>query len=210
MNNRNSSSRTITYYQDRAKIFSGSLPSLYGVFVIFPIIAYRHSQKRIVKVLSMLGGGLFLLFESLFIPSLHRLLFRVPIVTINEKGIKYSPGATWFVNVDMSIHWEEIAALYVNELTIRGKKRTRTNRFLAVIPKDEAAFFRREKILRPRRFPILGIMGITKTPFMLYEQVTTPTSSHEVLALIANEYQDKIQENGIEICEEQKTLFEGK
>ena len=110
----------------------------------------------------------------------------------------------------MSIRWEEIAALYVNELTIRGKKRTRTNRFLAVVPKDEEEFFRREKMLSPRRLPILVVWSITKTPFILYEQATAPTSSHDLLALISSQYQDKIQENGIEIREEQKTLYERK
>ena len=210
MNNRNTSSRTITYYQDRAKILKASLPSLYGLLVIFPILAYRRSQKRVVKVLSLFAGGLFLLFESIFISSFYRLLFRVPIVTINEKGILYSPGSTWFVTLDMSISWEEIAALYVEELTIRGKKRTRTNRFLAVAPKDEDAFIRREKILSPRRLPLLVVMGITKIPFMVYEQATAPTSSHDLLALISSQYQDKIQENGIEIREEQKTLYESK
>ena len=110
----------------------------------------------------------------------------------------------------MSISWKEIGALGVNELTIRGKKRTGTSRLLAVTPKDDDAFFQRERILSLHRFPLWFIMSATKTPFMLFEQVIYPSSPENILNLIISQYQDKIQENGIEIREEQKTLYEGK
>jgi len=210
MANHDTSSRTIQFYQNNANFFRANWSSLFGLLLVFPVVIYRRSPKRVVKVLSELSGGLFLLFASLFIPSFYRLLFRIPIIVINEKGITYNPYAPWIVKLHMSISWEEIAALYVDELTIRGKKHARTNRFLAVIPKDEEAYFRREKMLGPRRIPILVMWSITKTPFMLYEQVTAPTSSYNVLALITNQFGDKIQENGIEIREEQKTLYERK
>ena len=210
MINSDSSSRTIELYQNNAQFFKANWSSSLGLLLVVPLVLYRRRQKRVVKVLSILSGGLFLLFSSLFIYPLYRLFFRRPTVVINEKGITYNPYAPWFVKLRMSIAWEEIAAMYVNELTIRGKKRAGTNRLLAVVPKDEEAYFQREKMLSPRRIPVLVLWSITKTPFMLYEQVMAPTSSSELLALISNQYQDKIQENGIEIREEQKTLYEGK
>ncbi len=210
MSNHNTPSRAIVFYPDKAKILNGSLPSLYGILLILPIVAYRHSTKRVVKAFSVFLGGLFLLFESLFIPSFYRLLFHVPSLIVNENGFTLSLGGTWLIDIDMSIRWEEIAALYINEITTHGKKRTRTNRLLAVIPKDEDAFFQREKMLRPNRFPIWGALSLTKTPFMLFEQLILPTTLETLLAQISTQYNDKIQANGIEIREEQKTVSEGK
>ena len=114
------------------------------------------------------------------------------------------------INVDMSILWEEIAAIYINELTIHGKKRIGTNRLLAIIPKDIDAFIQRKKLLRPNRLPLWVVMSMTKTPFMLYEQLTLPVTLEELLTQISTHYQDKIQANGIEIRKEQKTVYEGK
>ncbi len=210
MNNHNTSSRTIRLYQSPTKFFRANWPMLFGLLLFLPVFLYRRSKKRVAKVLSVLVAGPLLLFVSPFIPSFYRLLFRIPIVVINEEGISYNPGPVWLIKLGMSIHWEEIAELYINELTIRGKKRTSTNRLLAVTPKDEDAFFQREKILSLRRFPLWFIMTATKTPFMLFEQVIYPSSPENILDLITSQYQDKIQENGIEIREEQKTLYEGK
>ena len=110
----------------------------------------------------------------------------------------------------MSVRWGEIAAIYINELTIHGKKRTRTHRLLTIILRDEDAFFRREKMLRLNRFPIWGALSLTKTPFLLYEQLILPTTLEKLLAQISIQYNDKIQANGIEIREPQKTVSEGK
>ncbi len=49
-------------------------------------------------------------------------------------------------------------------------------------------------------------MSATKTPFMLFEVVTAPTTLEDVLALIENKFEDKLQEHNIEIREEQKTV----
>ncbi len=209
MNNRNTSSRTVRLYQSPTKFFRANWPAL---LLLLPVLIYRRSQSRVVKFLSVLVASPYLLFVSPVIPALYRFLFRIPIVVINEQGISYNPGPIWFIKLDMSIRWEEIAALYVNELTIRRqkhpRKRTRSFRFLAVLPNDQETFFQREKILSLRRFPLWGIMGATKTPFMLPEQVTYPSSPEDILNLIRSAYQDKIQENAIEIREEQRTLLE--
>ena len=211
MNKYNTSSRTIHFYQSPTKFFKANWPAL---LLIFPVLMYRRSQNRVVKVLLILTAGPLLLFVYPCIPALYRFLFRIPVVEINEQAISYMPGPIWFINLDVSMRWEEVAALYVNELTIRRKKypqkRSRTVRFLAVLPKDQETFFQREKILSLRRFPLLALIAATKTPLMLFEQATAPTSSQDVLALISSRYQDKIQENGIEVREEQKTLYESK
>ncbi len=205
MNNRNTSSRAIRFYQSPIKFFR---TYWFTLLLIVPVLIYRRSRSRVVKVLSVLIAGPFLLFVSPVFPALYRLLFRIPIIEINEQGIFYNPGPVWFINFGMSITWEEIAALYVNELTIRSTKRTSTSHFLAATPKDEDAFFQREKILSLRKFPLRFLMRATKTPFILPEQVTYPSSPENILNLIIRQYQDKIQENGIEIREEQKTLLE--
>ena len=207
MTNHDTSSRTIRFYLRPIKFFR---TYWFALLLIVPVLLYSRSRSRVVKVLSVLIAGPFLVFVSPIFPALYRLLFRIPIIEINEQGIFYNPGPIWFINFGMSITWEEIAALYVNELTIRSTKRTSTSHFLAAAPKDEDAFFQREKILSLRRFPLLFLMRATKTPFILPEQTTSPYSPEEVLTLISNQYQDKIQENGIEIREEQKTLYEGK
>ncbi len=207
MANHDISSRTIRFYQNPIKFLR---TYWFAFLLIVPILIYRRSRSRVVKVLSVLIAGPFLLFVSPIFPALYRLLFRIPIIEINEQGIFYNPGPVWFINFGMSITWEEIAALYVNELTIRSTKRTSTSHFLAATPKDEDAFFQREKILSLRRFPLWLLMKATKTPFILPEQVTYPSTPGSVLNLIRSVYQDKIQENGIEIKEEQKTLYEGK
>ena len=210
MANSDTSARTIQFYENNARFFSKNWSSLFALPLLAPVILYREKQKRVVKILSIFSGGLFLLYASFFIYPLYRLLFRSPVIVINEQGIFYNPYAPWFVKLKMSIRWEEIAALYVDELTMHSKKRTHTDRLLAVLPKDEEAYFQREKMLSLRRTPILVLWSITKTPFMLYEQVTAPTSSHELLTLITDRFSDKIQANGIEIREEQKTVFERK
>ncbi len=54
------------------------------------------------------------------------------------------------------------------------------------------------------------MMSILKTPFAVGEPLLAPTTLEEVLAQISTQYHDKIQANGIEIREVQKTVYEGK
>jgi hypothetical protein len=107
----------------------------------------------------------------------------------------------------MTIRWEEIAAVYLNELTIRGKNRTVTHRFLCIMSKDQEGYFLQQKLLRPRRLPLLGLMSVIGSPFMLPEQAIFPLPLDELLSQIRAHYQEQIQANGIEVREEQKTSF---
>lgn len=70
---------------------------------------------------------------------------------------------------------------------------------------SKEAFLQREKMLRPRRLPLLVMMSATKAPFSLPEQAFLPYSLDELLAHIRINYQNEIQDNGIEMREEQKT-----
>ena len=160
-----------------------------------------------LKILTILLAFPFLLLIIPTISVLYRLFFRIPIVEINELGISYNPPFVWFIRLDMSIRWEEIAALYVNELTMQRQNHTRVFRLLAVVPNERESFPQREKIQSIRRFPMWGFLAATKTPFMLPEGVIAPTSLEHVLALIKNTYRDKLQENSIEIRDEQKNIL---
>ena len=207
MHNSNTSTRTLRFYQSPAKFFRANWPSL---LIVLPITSYYRSRSLLVKILSVLVAIPLLLIVFPTLSALCRLLFRIPLIEINEQGISYNPAPVWLIKLGMSIRWEEIAALYVNELTMPRQKRTRIIRFLAVLPNEQETFAQREQIQSLRRFPLWGIMAATKTPFMLFEQMISPTNPESLLSAIENMYQDKLQANGIEIREEQKTVFERK
>jgi hypothetical protein len=136
------------------------------------------------------------------------LLRPKPIVVVNEIGIAYDdPNATWFMTLGLQIRWEEIAAMFPCELSIRGKKGTKTfPRFLAIIPKDRIDFALQHKLFYPRRFLLLFIMShpSINTPFLVLETKISSCSLDELLAQIRARYQHEIETNGIEIGEERK------
>ncbi len=196
---------TIVLYQSRRTLFKSAWPSLFGGLVVIPVIAYRRSKKSVLRALSILASLMLILWETLFLSTLYRLLFAVPAVIVNDEGIAYHPASPWFVSLGLTMCWEEMAAMYLNELTIRGKKRTITYRFLCMIPKDQEAFFERKKLLNWRRLSLLAVMskmgGVT---FMIPEAVL-PLPLDELLSQIRTQFQDEIQMHGIEIRGEQKT-----
>ena len=139
--------------------------------------------------------------------QLHRLVFWRPILLVNDKGILYDPLSLWFVNLKMSISWEEIAAMYLQELTLRGKKGTKTYQLLCILPKDLEEFGQRQELDGRGRFAVLGAMSMSSAPFMIFGQTIFPQSLEELLVRISDSYQDKIQAYGIEMREKQRVAY---
>ncbi len=197
----------ITIYQDKATLFKSALPSLFGGLVVVPILFYRQSRSPVLKIMALLASVLLLLWETLFLSAIYRLFFPQPVVIVNDKGIDYRPISPWFVAIGMTMRWEEMAAMYLNELILRGKKRTVTHRFLSIMPKDQEVYSEQHKLLRPRRLPLLMMMSKTDSPFMLPEHLIFPLTLDELLSQIRVHYQEQIQANGIEMREEQKIFI---
>ena len=199
--------RTIVLYPDKTRLFKTVLPSLLSGLLVLPLLIGWRSGKRSLHLVSLLAGMLLFFWESLFLSLWSRLLLPKPVVVVNEAGIAYDPVASWFVALRLQIRWEEIAIMFLSELSIRGKKGTRTfPRFLTIMPKDQEAFVKQHKLLRPRRLPLLVVMsqpGIG-TPFLLPESAISPFSLDELFAQICARYQREIEANEIEIGEERK------
>lgn len=196
--------RDIALYPNRAKLFRQNLPALSSGLLIFPIIMAWRSGKRALQIISLAGGILLFLWETLYASLLYRLLVPKPIVVVNDEGIAYNPPAPWFVAFALSIRWEEMAAIFLSDLTIRSRKETKTTRFLCIMPKDQEAYIKQQKILRPRRFAQLVMISIIKVPFFLPELPIFPISLDELFAQIRLRYASEIAAHNIEIREEQK------
>ena len=198
--------RTIVLYPDKTMLFKTVLPSLLSGLLALPLIIAWRSRKRLLHIVSLLAGMLLFFWESFFfLPQWYRLLFPRPVVVVNEDGIAYDPGAPWFFAFALQIRWEEIAAMFLSELSIRGKKGMRTSpRFLTIMPKDQEAFVKQHKLLRPRRLPLLVVMSQIGTPFLLSEAAIFPFSLDELFAQIRARYQRELEASAIEIGEERK------
>jgi hypothetical protein len=146
-----SNHHAITIYQDKTVFFKSALPSLFGGLVAIPIFFYLHSRKHIPKMLAFFTSAPLLLWEMLCLSIIYRLIFPQPVVAVNDKGINYQPpSSSWLIALGMTMRWEEMAAIYPSQLTLRAKKRTATYRFLSIMPKDQAMYFQQHKLLRPR------------------------------------------------------------
>lgn len=199
--------RAIVLYPDKTRLFKTVLPSLLSGLLALPLLIAWRSGKRWLHLVSLLAGMLLFFWETLFLSQWSRLLLPKPVVVINEVGIAYDPVVPWIVAFRLQIRWEEIAAIFLSELSVRGKKGTRTSpRFLAIMPKDQEAFVKQHKLLRPRRLPLLVVMsqpGIG-TPFLLPELAISPFPLDELVAQIRMRYQREIEAHAIEIGEERK------
>ena len=198
--------RAITIYQDKATLFKSVLLSLFGGLLLVPILLYCHRRKSVCKILAPLASVLLFFWEAQFLPALSRLLFPRPVVVVTDTGIDYRPLSHWLVALGMTMHWEEMAAMSLTELTVRGKKRTVTYRVLCFMPKDQERYLLQHKLLRPRRLPLLVMMSQigSGSPFLLFEQMIFPLTLDELLSHIRVHFQEQLQANGIEIREEQK------
>ncbi|HEY7122418.1 MAG TPA: hypothetical protein VH540_00580 [Ktedonobacterales bacterium] len=140
----------------------------------------------------------------------YRLLVPRPIIVVNEGGIAYHesllpPFFTW----RLTITWAEIAAIYVQELTRQTRQGAKNNRLLAIVPKDTEAFFEQ----RPRLLkvgPLLVLMTVTGTPFMIREATIAPCSVDALLAQIRVQFQPELETHGVELREEQHIVLPGR
>lgn len=189
----------ITIYQDKATLFKSVLLSLFGGLIVVPLLLYRQKRKSSFKILAPLASVLLFFWEAQFLPAISRLLFPRPVVVVTDTGIDYRPLSNWLVALGMTMRWEEMAAMSLTELTIRGKKRTVTYRVLCFMPKDQERYSLQHKLLRPRRLPHLVIMSRMGSPFLLFERVIFPLTLDELLSHIRVHFQEQLQVNGIEI-----------
>ncbi len=192
----------ITIYQDKATLFKSVLLSLFGGLIVVPLLLYRQKRKSVFKILAPLASVLLFFWEAQFLPAISRLLFPRPVVVVTDTGIDYRPLSNWLVALGMTMRWEEMAAMSLTELTVRGKKRTVTHRVLCFMPKDQERYSLQHKLLRPRRLPLLVIMSRMGSPFLLFERVIFPLTLDELLSHIRVHFQEHLQVNGIEIREE--------
>lgn len=192
----------ITIYQDKATLFKSVLLSLFGGLIVVLLLLYRQKRKSVFNILAPLASVLLFFWEAQFLPAISRLLFPRPVVVVTDTGIDYRPLSNWLVGLGMTMRWEEMAAMSLTELTIRGKKRTVTYRVLCFVPKDQERYFLQHKLLRPRRLPLLVIMSRMGSPLLLFERVIFPLTLDELLSHIRVHFQEQLQVNGIEIREE--------
>ncbi len=192
--------RTIILYPDKTELFKEVWPSLLGALLVCPLLIAWHSGNPWLRFASLLVGLPLFLWESMYLPACSRLLLPKPVIVVNETGIAYDPVTPWFAPFGMHIHWEEIAAMFLCEISMRSKKGTR---FLAIRPKDRINFMIQHKLLHRFPFAYISFPGI-ETPFLVYETVISPFSLDELLAQIRARYQHEIEANGIEIDEERK------
>jgi hypothetical protein len=177
-----------------------------GGLIVVPILLYlyHHRRKNVFKILAPLVCVLLFFWEAQFLPAISRLLFPRPLVVVTDKGIDYRPLSNWLVAPGMTMHWEEMAAMSLTKLTVRGKKRSVTYRVLSFMPKDQERYSLQHKLLRPRRLPLLVMMSQIGSPFLLFEQMIFPLTLDELFSHIRVHFQEQLQANGIEIREEQK------
>ena len=191
--------RTIVLFPDRTRLLKNSLPSLPTALLAIPVVMAWKSKKRALHIVSFLTGALLLFWESLYLPLWFRLLLPRPTVIVNAEGITYNPPAPWFVNFALQIRWQEIAEILPYQMS--------RVHWLAIVPKDQEAFIQQQKILRPRRFPILAVMMQVHTPFFIPEPNILPSTVNELLAQMQAKFQHEIEANNIKIGEEQKITF---
>ncbi|HZR42317.1 MAG TPA: hypothetical protein VFB12_19510 [Ktedonobacteraceae bacterium] len=150
--------REFKLFKKRSKILQESVPSFLkdGILVLLSALAYRNSKNGAAKVLALLMGG------RTIVKATSRVLFLKPLLTLNEEGISFDPSVPIF-DFRMAIAWEEIASIYINEVTITNsqsdkqdttpkpslpailpsiQQEQRAERFLFIVPKDVEAFKR--------------------------------------------------------------------
>src|SRR5581483_1629336 len=109
--------REFKLFKKRSKILQESVPSFLkdGILVLLSALAYRNSKNGAAKVLALLMGG------RTIVKATSRVLFLKPLLTLNEEGISFDPSVPIF-DFRMAIAWEEIASIYINEVTITNSQ----------------------------------------------------------------------------------------
>jgi hypothetical protein len=196
--------RAISIYPDQSRPLKSALPALFGGLLLVPVLRYRQSSKPALRLMALLAGFLLLLWESQFTSTISRLLFPRPVVAVTTKGIDYRPQSSWFVRMGAEIRWDEIAALYINEITAHGKKRTVSHRLLRILPKNPEMYVRQHRTLDPRRLPLLVLMSVTGSPMLIPEPAISPETLDGLLSQIRVQYQNEIALNDIEVRDMQR------
>ena len=201
----NDTMRAIILYRDKAALLKAIYPSFVGLLLSLPVLVFALEKRRVARPIVWVVSVLLFLWEMFYFSTWYRLLFPRPVLVVDEEGITYQPDSPWFVNMDMTIRWEEIASVYPTEFTLHGKQRTMHTRFLSIQPKDQESFFQRQRLLSPRRLPLLVTMSKTGTFFMLPERMISPLKVDMLLAQIVEGYQEEIESNEIQVLIERKT-----
>jgi hypothetical protein len=180
--------RTIVLYPDKAELFKMVWPSLLDALLVPLLLIAWSSGNLWLRFASLFAGLPLFLWESAYLPRCFRLFLPKPVIIVNETGIAYDPITPWFAPLNMHIHWEEIAAMFLCELSTRSKKGT----------KDRINFVIQHKLLHRFPFAYISLPDI-ETPFMVFDWTISPCSLDELLAQICARYQHEIEAHGIEI-----------
>jgi hypothetical protein len=108
---------SMAIYQDRGTLCKAAWPALLGGLAVIPILLYRQRRRRVFKVASVIAGILLPVWETQFVSAVPRLVFPRPLLSVTDQGIDYRPMTPWYFTFRMSMRWEEMAAMYVDELT---------------------------------------------------------------------------------------------
>jgi hypothetical protein len=122
-------------------------------------------------------------------------------MTVDDEGISYRPPRIGPFAFGGSLTWGEIKALYVGELAMGRRGRTRDQRFLCVLPKDADAFLQPYSFMNKTVLTLL-MMQIS-SPFALPDSML-PLTIDELFARVRTQYADTIQAYGIELRKEYK------
>lgn len=147
--------------------------------------------------------------------AFFRLWVPAPLLVVDEVGATYQPvSVAWFAHGKMVLPWTDIAAIYLNELSVQGrrsaKRGPKISCFLVFVPKNLEAFLAQHQFLsqeKPtllRQAPLLVLTSLLGTPFAIPQQAIAPVSLDDLLAQIRTRFQAEIQAHGIEIRETKK------
>jgi len=199
--NKDANQQAITIYPDRMKLFRSLVfPLAFEGLLVVPVVTYRRSSNLAAKFISFVAGGLLFLWGILYLPSLSRLLFPKPVVTIDDNGISYNPSRVGFVKFNATIAWEEVAALYTGRLTMQRNKSIVAHRFLCILPRDGESFWTRYNLFSKLVTAVL--MAKMDLPPIIIPESFLPLTVDELLTRIGSQYRDEIQAHAIELREE--------
>jgi hypothetical protein len=202
----NDAMRAIILYQDKVALLKAVYPAFIGLLLSLPLFVFALRNRQRARLIVWVVSVLLFFWELFYFSTWYRLLFPRPVLVVDDEGITYQPSLPWFINSDMTIRWEEIATIYPTEFMTHGRQRTTHVRFLSIKPRDQESFFRRQRLLSPRRLPLLVEMSKTGTFFMLPERMISPLKVDILLTQIIEDYQAEIESHDIQVLTEHKTF----
>ncbi len=192
----------LVLYAERRKFLKANRATfLLGGGLVLLALAPRSRAPLAIRMLALLSRALLFVWGWFCLPALVWLLFPWPVLTVDDEGIQYRPPRMGPFAFGGSLGWEEIQALYVGELVMQGRGRTRVQRFLCVLPKDVEGF------LRSYPFLPMTVLSLLKmqvgSPFVLPGSML-PLSVDALFASIRTRYAEMIQIHRIELRDEYK------